>query len=491
MPDDVDLAFRTADADNNGSIDAHELMGALGRLGLPTGSYELALETMRRYDRDGDGSLQRAEFLVLAQEVRRYAQDAEASFNMYDADKNGRIDINELFAALSSLGLANTMEHAEKVMSKYSVERSPRGTLRLEDYRKVVEKARAFQKHTSAFRRFDKDGDGTIGRTELFHALAELGLMTSHEQVFQVFRRFDTKGHGALKLPAFVKLAEAVSAFKAHDLNGDGTIDVYELHDALQELRPVPSSFEQTVDAMRRYGHGHVHGDGVLDLSEYLQLIDEMKQAPPPGYAHVPFSTGASGGHCHPAATHPRPPPLPAPLPYAPPTPSAPSASTPLAPLPPAPLPPAPLATIRAVAPVRHVLQPVQPATASARPQHSLQILGTSVRATDDENRPPESSLAARKKVVQPAAPCMEATVADEAERAFRRADLDANGQIDVHELVGAMSELGIPPDNLALARETLRRFDRDGDGALALDEFQGLVKEVQRWRASMQWSMQ
>ena len=63
--DEIDVAFRQADVDSNGSIDVHELVGAMAALGIPADSFELALETMRRYDQDGDGSLQRDEFLDL------------------------------------------------------------------------------------------------------------------------------------------------------------------------------------------------------------------------------------------------------------------------------------------------------------------------------------------------------------------------------------------------------------------------------------------
>lgn len=214
---EIDVAFRKADGDGNGAIDVHELAGAMASLGIPPRSFELALETMRRYDRDGDGSLQLDEFRVLAQEVRRHVQDAEASFAAHDTDRNGRIDVRELFSALSAMGLAETMEHAEGVMAKFSVEQSRHGTLSLDEYRKVVERCRTFQKHKSTFRRFDTDGNGSIDRRELFDALSALGLLTSQADAERVFAKFDADGSGSLQLPEFVKLADSIGQFKLEE----------------------------------------------------------------------------------------------------------------------------------------------------------------------------------------------------------------------------------------------------------------------------------
>ena len=122
-------------------------------------------------------------------------------------------------AALTALGLAESVAHAESVMAKYSVEQSAHGTLQLDEYRKVVEHCRAFQKHKSAFRRYDTDCNGSIDRRELFDALSEMGLLASQEEARQVFQRFDADSNGSLTLDEFIQLATALSSFKRGERN--------------------------------------------------------------------------------------------------------------------------------------------------------------------------------------------------------------------------------------------------------------------------------
>jgi len=306
--DHIDHAFQKADKDANGSIDCHELVGAMAALGIPADSFELALETMRRYDRDGDGVLQQDEFRTLAQEVERYVQDAEASFARYDADGNGRIDVRELFEALSALGLAESLQHAQQVMAKFSIEKSPNGTLGLQEYRKVVDKCRAFQKHKSTFRRYDVDGSGSIDRNELYAALLDLGLMSSREHARQVFRRFDLDGSGSLQVPEFIKLADAICTFKQFDRDGDGVVNIHECHYALQSLHSTPSTFAQTMETMRRFDKD---GDGALQLFEFLELVDDVHGQSSKDYTHVSFCNGTCGGQCNPMASYKKPPRLP------------------------------------------------------------------------------------------------------------------------------------------------------------------------------------
>lgn len=63
----------------------------------------------------------------------------------------------------------------------------------------------------------------------------------------------------------------------------------------------------------------------------------------------------------------------------------------------------------------------------------------------------------------------------------FRKFDADDNGTISADELHFALQQLGMKPDTFAQTKETLHRYDRDGDGSLQLDEFLTLIDDVQK----------
>jgi hypothetical protein len=71
-------SFGGLDRDGNGYLDEAEIMGA-------------APEILKQYDVNGDGSLDRSEFLAAGGSPER--------FELLDADKNGRIDIDEFRTA--------------------------------------------------------------------------------------------------------------------------------------------------------------------------------------------------------------------------------------------------------------------------------------------------------------------------------------------------------------------------------------------------------
>ena len=272
----ADDIFRKFDRDGDSSIDVYELHGALEGLGLPPNNFFHAIETMRRYDDDGDGKLQLDGFRQLAAEVLRKLQETDSSFVQFDADRDGRISTRELVGALVALNLQQSAVFAPEVLRQFSSD----GTLQLPEYRKVVDRCRALDKHVTTFRFYDKDGSGGIDAGELHAALNELGLLTSLEQAREVLLRFDSDGNGVLDVREFSSLVDTISTFRQFDRNGDGTLDVQELHYALITLRVPMATYQQTKEMHRYYDK---EGKGTLSVSHYLELIYDLqsKSKPP------------------------------------------------------------------------------------------------------------------------------------------------------------------------------------------------------------------
>jgi len=72
--------FGELDRDKNGTLEEKEIT-------------EVAPEILKKYDRDGNGSLDRAEFET--------AGGTRSRFDFLDKDKNGRVDIDEFRSAAS------------------------------------------------------------------------------------------------------------------------------------------------------------------------------------------------------------------------------------------------------------------------------------------------------------------------------------------------------------------------------------------------------
>ena len=162
--DNVEAAFRRADADGSGGIDEGELLVALNDLGLETDAAQ-ARVVMQRYDADRSGTLELDEFRRLVQELKDFqarqraqqpgssgasqpADDIEATFRRFDVDGSGDIDVAELAQAMSALGVQTNSEQASAVMARYDADRS--GGLQLPEFRALVEELRAFQARAGA-----------------------------------------------------------------------------------------------------------------------------------------------------------------------------------------------------------------------------------------------------------------------------------------------------------------------------------------------------
>ena len=176
--------FRAHDRDRSGFIERRELGAALRALGVDPTAQEVA-DVLARYDRDGNARLDLREFLLLFRDIKRHESeqrrpkaaaredaaataaaasaapmgaampapreaedDIERIFNQFDDDNSRSIDRGELKQALKSLGMEVDNNQAAGVLAKYDADGS--GTLRLDEFRRLVGELRAFQEEQAA-----------------------------------------------------------------------------------------------------------------------------------------------------------------------------------------------------------------------------------------------------------------------------------------------------------------------------------------------------
>lgn len=111
---DVAEVFKQVDKDNSGLIDAHELRDILVSLGPPGSepTEEQLDQAMKEMDTNNSGTISYNEFVPwYTRSEARIRNNTRFIFDLFDLDKNGHIDKEEIGTLLRSLG--NTITEAE------------------------------------------------------------------------------------------------------------------------------------------------------------------------------------------------------------------------------------------------------------------------------------------------------------------------------------------------------------------------------------------
>ncbi|CAG9571149.1 EF hand-like protein [Leishmania major strain Friedlin] len=125
-----------------------------------------------------------------------------SGFQAADSDHNGRIDVAELNAALSSAGFRFSLGTTEKLLARYDLDRS--GSITMEEFADLHEFITAMQQ---GFRQCDTSGDGRLDRREALEAFRLSGFVLG-EQTFQaVMRKFDRQHRGSLGFDEYIELS--------------------------------------------------------------------------------------------------------------------------------------------------------------------------------------------------------------------------------------------------------------------------------------------
>lgn len=137
-------SFKMFDKDNNGSISASEVKSVLHALGQNPTAAEVS-DVVNELDVNQDGCIQFEEFI--ASMVRRNSSVANcaeskskdendnlrAAFEVFDTDKNGRIDLKELRNLLKTLGEDVTDDQVTEMMTVADLDNN--GTIDFEEFK--------------------------------------------------------------------------------------------------------------------------------------------------------------------------------------------------------------------------------------------------------------------------------------------------------------------------------------------------------------------
>merc|ERR1712072_919928 len=132
-------------------------------------------------------------------------EEIKEAFDLFDNDNSGAISVNELTAAMKSLGF--DVKHAVVYNMVSDLDADGSGEIEFDEFLAVMT-AKITDKNTKeeidrVFKLFDKDRNGTLEADDLSRVCKELGEDMPEEDVREVIQRADLDGDGVVNLDDF------------------------------------------------------------------------------------------------------------------------------------------------------------------------------------------------------------------------------------------------------------------------------------------------
>jgi Ca2+-binding EF-hand superfamily protein len=193
---------------------------------LPSNRKLLKQESSRFFSLNQKYSLQRETSTTTVPNLPEYLSPEDTIyyaevFKMFDSDKSGEIDLNELQEAVRSTGMEPT-ENELKMMITTVTGSQDKQTVSLQEFLKMVSIIKAQgAAHTGnmtsqlnleeAFRAMDTDENGFITASDLFRVLDNLGERLPADQLYEMLSFADADLDGKVGIEDFCKMVTSSS----------------------------------------------------------------------------------------------------------------------------------------------------------------------------------------------------------------------------------------------------------------------------------------
>lgn len=148
-------------------------------------------------------------------------------FTKVDRDGSGSINAQELQSALSN-GTFSAFNPETCRLMIGMFDRNNSGTIDFEEFGALWKYVTDWQ---ACFRSFDTDNSGAIDRLELQNALTSFGYRLHPSTVDMILKKFDRIGENSIRFDDFIQacvvLHTLTSAFRQHDTDQDGVIQIH------------------------------------------------------------------------------------------------------------------------------------------------------------------------------------------------------------------------------------------------------------------------
>lgn len=142
-PDDIKNlkeTFKALDKDGNGTITIEELQTGLGHKEDMTS----LIEMLKGADTDGSGSIDYTEFIAATMDQQTFMRNdyLKTAFDMFDKDKSGKIDKQELIGILQGEDMQNTVPSDQLLKYIEEVDENGDGEIDFEEFQEMMEKCK-------------------------------------------------------------------------------------------------------------------------------------------------------------------------------------------------------------------------------------------------------------------------------------------------------------------------------------------------------------
>eukprot|EP00486_Rosalina_sp_Unknown_P007537 CAMPEP_0201577206 /NCGR_PEP_ID=MMETSP0190_2-20130828/23462_1 /ASSEMBLY_ACC=CAM_ASM_000263 /TAXON_ID=37353 /ORGANISM="Rosalina sp." /LENGTH=573 /DNA_ID=CAMNT_0048008981 /DNA_START=1320 /DNA_END=3041 /DNA_ORIENTATION=- len=257
------------DLNDDGKISAKEISQAL-KITL-----KKAEEMVKKYDENGDGSLDPKEFAIL-KKSQQFANSINVTTKIKDLDRNsdGKLSAEELAKATNI-----TLKKAQDIIKKYdengdgSIDEEEFGALKKQILKKQTQRLLNNLIPNTKIKDLDENSDNKLSFDELAKAVK-----ITPKQAKDIIAQYDKNGNGYLDSEEFTDLKNQIliqkrrkinynldinTKFADMDKNGDGKLSATELAKACNITR------EQARFIIKKYDK---NGDGSINAQEFVDL---------------------------------------------------------------------------------------------------------------------------------------------------------------------------------------------------------------------------
>lgn len=140
-------------------------------------------------------------------------RDVKEAFDMFDVNKDGVIDAEELKIAFNSLGFEFNQREVERIIAE--VDPSNKGTIDLEHFSELIQSKMAEREEIdhiqTAFDMLDFDKTGKITFKNLKQIAKDLGESLTDQEIREMLGEADTDNDGEISFEEFVGLVRTAS----------------------------------------------------------------------------------------------------------------------------------------------------------------------------------------------------------------------------------------------------------------------------------------